>query len=723
MPARADGYARRRPEDTLLYALVREHWPRFLERAEEQGGLPRFVVRDFDEYLRCGRLEHGVVRLACRRCGHELLVGFACKRRGFCPSCLGRRMSDVASHLVDEVLPEVPIRQWAEPGPAAPAFTAAPRGGLTCGRGTRRRARRERDSHARGAFERMGQWGGLLRARRAVPGCAYRVGPIDPTLAVGGSVARYYPPEESGDEWSSELKVRRAFATLDDDWHVFHSVIWQSLRAGRQGDGEADFVLVHRRHGAIVLEVKGGRVEVTSGQWSSTDRHGEVHSIKNPFEQAKDSKYALLRYLKSLDARLARIPICHGVVFPDGSVGSGIGTYGPRDLIFDRADLTAIAESLGRLVSHWGQSADLDKSTISEVVTALAPTTTIRRALRDQVAATTAAIIELTEQQKRVLATTRRMRRCVILGGAGTGKTVLATERARMLERDGFRTLLLCFNAPLAEALAREVDDEVAEVATFHSFAMRALRAAGAPPPEIERPEWWDGEAATALANVAGTECCPTFDALVIDEGQDFSEDWVTALMLLLSDPDSSPVYLFADAHQQLYGRSTRMPESWPTLILDVNCRNTAPIAMKVAAVFEDHATCLGADGQAPVFVEASSEASQLSVVTQMTYRMLGEGHLRPDQIVVLSDSRTFIDRLRERLAGDEPFVGLNGHGVVAETIHRFKGLEADAIIVVLTESSPDHLLPLAYVGLSRARAMLVVVGRSRLKKKLRWGG
>ncbi|MBX3273047.1 MAG: transposase zinc-binding domain-containing protein [Sandaracinaceae bacterium] len=41
--------------------------------------MPRFVVRDFEEYLRCGQLEHGIVRLACRRCGHELLVGFACK--------------------------------------------------------------------------------------------------------------------------------------------------------------------------------------------------------------------------------------------------------------------------------------------------------------------------------------------------------------------------------------------------------------------------------------------------------------------------------------------------------------------------------------------------------------------------------------------------------------------------------------------------------------------
>ena len=109
---RSDGYAPRRPEDTLLHTLVSEHWPRFRERAEAQGGLPKFVEEEFDAYLRCGILEHGLVQLACRGCGHEIVVGFSCKRRGFCPSCLGRRMSDIAAHLVDEVLPEVPIRQW-----------------------------------------------------------------------------------------------------------------------------------------------------------------------------------------------------------------------------------------------------------------------------------------------------------------------------------------------------------------------------------------------------------------------------------------------------------------------------------------------------------------------------------------------------------------------------------------------------------------------------------
>ena len=108
---RADGYERRRPEDTLLHRVVTEHWPDFLERAEQAGGLPGFVTREFEAYLECGLLEHGFVQLACQGCGEELRVAFSCKMRAFCPSCVGRRMSDVAVHLVDEVFPEeVPVR-------------------------------------------------------------------------------------------------------------------------------------------------------------------------------------------------------------------------------------------------------------------------------------------------------------------------------------------------------------------------------------------------------------------------------------------------------------------------------------------------------------------------------------------------------------------------------------------------------------------------------------
>lgn len=106
-------YERHRPETTLLYQIIQEHWPRFQAELGSQGKhLPKFITQEFEEYLKCGRLEHGFLRVQCESCRHEKLVAFSCKRRGFCPSCGARRMADSAAHLVDEVLPEKPIRQW-----------------------------------------------------------------------------------------------------------------------------------------------------------------------------------------------------------------------------------------------------------------------------------------------------------------------------------------------------------------------------------------------------------------------------------------------------------------------------------------------------------------------------------------------------------------------------------------------------------------------------------
>ncbi len=112
-PADGGAYARRRPESTLLYQIVERNYPRFLETLDATGrSLPRHVRREFEDYLKCGRLEHGFLRVRCEGCHAEKLVAFSCKRRGFCPSCGARRMTESAALLVDEVLPHAPIRQW-----------------------------------------------------------------------------------------------------------------------------------------------------------------------------------------------------------------------------------------------------------------------------------------------------------------------------------------------------------------------------------------------------------------------------------------------------------------------------------------------------------------------------------------------------------------------------------------------------------------------------------
>ena len=106
-------YQRHRPDKTLLYQLVSKHYPVFNQQFAVKGRiLPGYVQREFEDYLKCGRLEHGFLRVRCENCHEERLVAFSCKRRGFCPSCGARRMAESSALLVDEVFPHQPVRQW-----------------------------------------------------------------------------------------------------------------------------------------------------------------------------------------------------------------------------------------------------------------------------------------------------------------------------------------------------------------------------------------------------------------------------------------------------------------------------------------------------------------------------------------------------------------------------------------------------------------------------------
>ena len=109
-------YRRRRPETTTLHRIVREHLETYFALANESdpmgNGVPDHVEKEFRSYLRCGILAHGFARARCSSCGYDFLVAFSCKGRGACPSCSAKRMAATAAHLVDHVIPHVPVRQW-----------------------------------------------------------------------------------------------------------------------------------------------------------------------------------------------------------------------------------------------------------------------------------------------------------------------------------------------------------------------------------------------------------------------------------------------------------------------------------------------------------------------------------------------------------------------------------------------------------------------------------
>ena len=144
-------YEPRNPSRTVLYKVVADHLETFLASCDADSdatGLPAYVEREFYDYLQCGILAHGFLRLGCDTCHKELLLAFSCKRRGFCPSCAGRRMAQTAAHLVECVIPWVPTRQWVVSVPIPLRYWMAASKDLTAS---------------------FGAWGGLYWLRR--PSC------------------------------------------------------------------------------------------------------------------------------------------------------------------------------------------------------------------------------------------------------------------------------------------------------------------------------------------------------------------------------------------------------------------------------------------------------------------------------------------------------------------------------------------------------------------------
>lgn len=529
-------------------------------------------------------------------------------------------------------------------------------------------------------------------------------------------MATIYPIDPPPTSPRSELKVRAVFSRLERAV-IVHSAAWQSRRNGRQSDGEADFVVLVPGHGIVIIEVKGGGIEVLNGTWYSTGGDGKRHSLKNPFDQAKDSKYALLHYLKGIDPALGHVPIVHAVFFPDISVTAALGLNAPQELILDRADLSDAWPALKRVFSYWGRPGDVTCEEIQKITSHIAPTVAVRRLLRDDVADIEKQLIALTAEQALVFQSLKRVRRAAILGGAGSGKTILAAEKARQLAANSFHTLLVCYNSPLKEHLAIALHGSGVEVETFHTLTIREARRARLKIPSAPAEHWYETEAPTLLDS-AIRQNGARYDAILIDEAQDFAPNWLQSLQGLVDE--GAVLYLFADSHQDLYQRGWNIPDGLIEFELTINCRNSRPIAERVAAIFGDVLLGREVEGPPPKFIEVDRREQLLPCLLRLVETLIFEEAVTADQLVVLTDAPDLVYELRRMGVSDMLFTTLTGHGIPVETILRFKGLEREVVILVIT-NNPADLKKLAYVGLSRARAALYVVGATDVRRSIAW--
>jgi len=546
-------------------------------------------------------------------------------------------------------------------------------------------------------------------------------------------------------ESAAEAKVYRALRDqLPADYIVFFRVGWILRREDEYAkDGEIDFVVCHPDAGYLCVEVKGGGVgfDAAAGAWYSIDRANRRHPIKDPIGQALRAKYAIRAKLNEQsrwrDLGLRNAIRGHAVFFPDiGNPKPLARPDMPAELIGGLATLQWVKPWVDGVFAHW-RNEDAGQTPIGRegirifreiFARSFEARPLVAAALDEQ----EARRLQLTRDQLRVLDFLRHQRRAAISGGAGTGKTVLAAEKARRLAAEGFRTLLTCYNRPLADhlkAICRETPG--LDVLTFHQLCYRMIEQAkqvgGIDPIEEAKAcypgqNYFDVLMPEALAQAA-LILPDRYDAVVCDEGQDFKDDYWMPLEFVLSDPEHSPFYVFYDDNQNLYAGAGQPPVAAAPFALTTNCRNTDPIHEAAYRHYDGVPVDPPRNaGLAVATVEGPQREVQARRLHARIVDLIAREAVAPHRIVVLvADSERKQEHFDELLCLPLPQParwGKSEDGPVGEndvrldTVARFKGLEAPVVFLWgLDGLNLANRRELLYVGLSRAQSALYVVG------------
>ena len=545
-----------------------------------------------------------------------------------------------------------------------------------------------------------------------------------------------------------ERVVYDAMSRLPDDWVVFHSCKEDYQEDNRYVHYEADFVVLAPGLGIVVIEVKDWPiVRVEKGRWLSRkdDRSPWKHHTHSPLEQANIALQKIMRSLTRcgcLSQQANHWPEHrHMAILTQGIPQAG----DPHNLPFGTLYLCGIS-ALEQLEQHiralfvLNHGNRMPVEQVRRIADALAPSVHFRMSITNYLQEMDASAANILDLLPALYESTGGIR---VEGYAGSGKTVMAcaeaARQAALLPRGGeHRMLMLCFN----HAMAAELHDhplltgqnDVLLVSTFHDFCIGTILEPMGFGHLVNYGEHGDRlpeEAIETLIRLLPE--LPRYDAIFVDEAQDFRECWWSIIRGLLKP--GGRLYLFADKNQDLYDRYDQLPELPTRLRLSSNLRNARQIAgfsLSMLPQPEQDCRILPLAGAEVCIAPAGDTPRERAAeVERIIARLLTEdSRIQPRDIVVLSPWRTthqrcclpLVQGLATAPAAETPAQAAErrkacrqpeSREIFASTIKSFKGQESAYIIVAdvigLNESRGFDMKEL-YTACTRARYGLFIV-------------
>jgi hypothetical protein len=545
--------------------------------------------------------------------------------------------------------------------------------------------------------------------------------------AIGTSMARAFPEgwqalQASGAAERELQTLAQLAAGLSDRFRVYHGVHWTRANARYSVIGEIDFVVVGPGGKLLLIEQKSGFLS-----------EGAEGLCKPYGARSKNVAMQMARNAQAFITRLHRaFPECPPAVdsllyCPDYKVKSpGSAGIDPARIV-DATRRDRLLAVIREILADDGGTATPDDrihrflADVLELVADVTALTGEAEALSTRLAG------GLAHWGRQIRCRPQRLH---VTGTAGSGKTQLALAVFGDAVAAGRRPLYVCYNRPLAEHF-RRIAPSGGEVVTYHQLAHRVCLAAGVTP-DFARPDAFAAmEAALDRYQPTAGECC---DVLVIDEGQDFEQQWCTNLLRLLA-PDGD-AWILEDPLQNLYGRAPLALEDWVHLQAATNYRSPQDIVLALnkllplPAPIESGSPLTDSDIDFISYRDAGELAAR--TVAAIT-RAIGLGFKRRHIAVVTFRGREHSALSALTRIGPYPLIAptgrydlfgnpiMTGGDIVIDSVHRFKGRAAPCVVLteVDFEALDERAIHRIFVGATRATMKLILVISERAERLL----